>query len=99
MNNLYGQFQSDIQGAANNMMTQLLCAEKGIDYNQLMQQAQQAHVNGILQAEQQRQVNNLIKSHYQGIVVLSFLKLKICLFRNLHRTCSCLWLLCLGCNQ
>ncbi|MDA1616366.1 hypothetical protein PDK03_07115 [Bacillus cereus group sp. TH204-1LC] len=66
MNNLYGQFQSDVQGAANNMMTQLLCAEKGIDYNQLMQQAQMAHVNGILQAEQQRQMANLVKRHYQG---------------------------------
>lgn len=66
MNNLYGQFQSDVQGAANNMMTQLLCAEKGIDYNQLMQQAQMAHVNGILQAEQQRQMQNLVKRHYQG---------------------------------
>ncbi len=66
MNNLYGQFQSDVQGAANNMMTQILCAEKGIDYNQLMQQAQLAHVNGILQAEQQRQMQNLVKRHYQG---------------------------------
>lgn len=66
MNNLYTQYQSDVTGAANNMMTQLICAEKGIDYNQLMYSAQQVHLNGILQAEQQRQMANLVKRHYQG---------------------------------
>lgn len=66
MNNVYGQFQSDVSSVANNMMTQLICSEKGIDYNQLMQQAQQAHLQGILQAEQQRQIESAIKRHYTG---------------------------------
>jgi hypothetical protein len=66
MNNLYNQYQTDVTGAANNMMTQLICAEKGIDYNQLMYAAQQSHLNGIMQAEQQRQMQNLVKRHYQG---------------------------------
>lgn len=66
MQNLYTQFQSDVSGQANNMMTQLICAEKGIDYNQLMYAAQQSQLNSIMQAEQQRQMNNLVKRHYQG---------------------------------
>lgn len=74
MNNFQNGFQSDITNTANNMMTQMMCAEKGIDYNQLMQQAQQAHINSILQAEQQRQINNLVKRHYQGSGFLSKVK-------------------------
>lgn len=66
MNNLYNQYQADVTGAANNMMTRMLCAEKGIDYDQLMVAAQQQHLNGIMHAEQQRQMQNLVKRHYQG---------------------------------
>lgn len=66
MNNVYNQFQSDVSSVANNMMTQLICQEKGIDYNQLMQQAQNAHLQGIMQAEQQRMMEAAIKRHYTG---------------------------------
>lgn len=66
MNNLYGQMQQDIASTANNLMTQMLCAEKGIDHNQLMQSAQQIHLQSILQAEQNRQIAQVVKRHYQG---------------------------------
>ncbi|MEX3713523.1 hypothetical protein ABFV99_14060 [Cytobacillus horneckiae] len=66
MNNFQTGFQGDVINTANNMMTQMMCAEKGIDYNQLIHQAQQSHINNILHAEQQRQINNLVKRHYQG---------------------------------
>lgn len=64
--NLYNQFQSDVTSVANNMMTQLVCAEKGIDYNLLMQTAQQAHLQGIVQQEQTRAMEQALKRHYQG---------------------------------
>ncbi|MEK1829107.1 hypothetical protein AAAC51_08110 [Priestia megaterium] len=66
MNTLYQQMQQDVMGTANNMMTQMVCQEKGIDYNQLMYQAQQQHLNNIMQAEQQRQMMQVVKRHYQG---------------------------------
>lgn len=66
MNNLYGQMQQDIASTANNLMTQMLCTEKGIDYTQLMQTAQQAHLQSIMQAEQNRQIAQVVKRHYQG---------------------------------
>ncbi|MES9681854.1 hypothetical protein ABWK22_02815 [Gottfriedia acidiceleris] len=66
MSNLFNQYQQDVMGTANTMMTQLLCAEKGIDFNQVVQAAQQQHAQSILMAEQQRQMNNLIKRHYQN---------------------------------
>lgn len=66
LSNVYNQFQSDVSSIANNMMTQLVCAEKGIDYNQLMQSAHQAHLQGILQKEQERQLQAAIKRHYNG---------------------------------
>lgn len=64
MTNNMNQFQNDVANAANGMMTQLLCAEKGIDYNALMAQAQQTQLNNILMAEQQRQMNQLVQRHY-----------------------------------
>jgi len=58
--------QQDIAVTANNLMTQMICTEKGIDHNQLMQSAQQIHLQGILQAEQNRQIAQVVKRHYQG---------------------------------
>lgn len=66
MNKSFNQFQQDVSGTASNLMTQMLCAERGLDYNQLQYMAQQSHLNGILQAEQQRQMNQVINRHYQG---------------------------------
>ena len=66
MSKFNAQLQNDIAGAASGMMTQMLCAERGIDYNNLLQAAQQTHMQGILQAEQQRQMQTLVKRHYQG---------------------------------
>lgn len=58
------QFQNDVQMMANNLMTQAMCAEKGIDYNQLMQTAQMAHLQGILQQEEQRRIMKVVANHY-----------------------------------
>lgn len=63
---MMNQFQQDVTNLANGMVTQMLCMEKGIDYNQLMLLAQQQHINNIMAMEQQRQINNVIKRHYQG---------------------------------
>lgn len=65
-NTTYARMQADAMNMANNMMTQMVCAEKGIDYNQLMFQAQQMQINNIVAQEQNRQLNQLIKKHYQG---------------------------------
>ena len=66
MNNLHAQFQNNVNTQANNLMTQMLCAEKGIDYNQLMQMAQQQHLQGIMQQEQMRAMEKAVARHYQG---------------------------------
>lgn len=64
MANIQEQFLNNVNGIANNMMTQMVCEEKGIDYNQLMQQAQQAHLQNILQQEQAKQFEQVIARHY-----------------------------------
>lgn len=63
-NNTMNQFQNDVQMMANNLMTQAMCAEKGIDYAQLMQTAQMAHLQGILQQEEQRRIMQVVANHY-----------------------------------
>lgn len=65
-NNIYNQFQQNVAGMANTMMTQIACAEKGIDYNAFMQNAQQAHLQSIMQQEQARVMENMVKRHYGG---------------------------------
>ena len=60
----FAKFQSDIQNMANNIMTQAICAEKGINYNQLLQAAQAAQLQAILQQDEQRRVNQVIANHY-----------------------------------
>lgn len=64
-NNFYTQMQMDVMNTANHMVVQQLCAEKGIDYNQMLMKAQQEHLNKILMAEQQRQMEKIVKRHYQ----------------------------------
>ena len=64
-NNFYTQMQMDVMNTANNMVVQQLCAEKGIDYNQMLMQAQQEHMQRILMLEQQRQMEKIVKRHYQ----------------------------------
>ncbi|MFE4029196.1 hypothetical protein ACFX4N_23865 [Priestia sp. YIM B13551] len=76
MNNLYQQMQQDIANTANNLMTQMICADKGIDINQLYANAQQAHLQSIMQAEQQRQMNQAVKRYYQGNSGSFFSKLR-----------------------
>lgn len=58
------RFQNDVQGMANAMITQAYCAEKGIDYNQIILQAQAAQVQQIMQQEQMRQTQQVIANHY-----------------------------------
>lgn len=65
-NTVYGQMQMDVMNTANNMVIQQVCAEKGIDYNQLMMCAQQQHINGIMAQAQQRMIMKEVKRHYQG---------------------------------
>lgn len=57
---------NDVNNLANNMITQMVCAEKGIDFNQVVEMAQNQLVNNILEQERQRQINALINNHYQG---------------------------------
>lgn len=66
MSNVYQQYQSDVTGVANNLITQMVCADKGIDYNQLMATAQQAHLQNIMVQEQQRQFDLAVKRYYNG---------------------------------
>lgn len=66
MSKVFNQFQNDVSGTASAIVTQMICAERGINYADVQAMAQQAHVNGILQAEQQRQMNQVINRHYQG---------------------------------
>lgn len=63
-NNTFMKFQADVQSMANTMVTQAMCAEKGIDYNQLMQAAQMAHLQGILQQEEQKRIMKVVANHY-----------------------------------
>lgn len=63
-NNTFMKFQADVQNMASTMMTQAMCAEKGIDYNQLMQSAQVAHLQSILQQEEQRRMMKIVANHY-----------------------------------
>ena len=56
----------DVMNTANNMVIQQVCAEKGIDYNQLMFHAQQQHINNIMVGAQQRMIMKEVKRHYQG---------------------------------
>lgn len=65
-NTVYGQMQMDVMNTANNMVIQQVCAEKGIDYAQLMAQAQQQHINNIMMSAQQRMIMKEVKRHYQG---------------------------------
>ena len=65
-NNFYTQMQMDVMNTANNIVIQQMCAEKGIEYNQMLMQAQQEHLNKILMAEQQRQMEKIVKRHYQS---------------------------------
>lgn len=64
-NNFYTQMQMDVMNTANNMVIQQLCAERGVDYNQMLAKAQKEHMNKILLAEQQRQMEKIVKRHYQ----------------------------------
>lgn len=76
MNQYQTRYQTDLAGVANNMMTQMICKEKGIDYTQLMMMAQQQHISNIVASEQQRQLDNIIKRHYQGNSGSFFAKLR-----------------------
>ena len=76
MNHYYNQMADDINAVANTMVTQMICAEKGIDYNQLMQTAQQAHINNLIEQERQKQIHQLMRNHYQGRDNTFFGKLK-----------------------
>ncbi|UOE58109.1 hypothetical protein [Cytobacillus oceanisediminis] len=64
MSKAYNQFQNDVTNTASQLMTQLMCAERGIDYNTLLTSAHQAHLQGILAQEQARQVNQIVSRHY-----------------------------------
>ena len=58
------RLQSDVQTMANNMMTQAICAEKGINYNQLLQTAQVAQLQNILHQDEQRKIAQVVANHY-----------------------------------
>ena len=65
-NTVYGQMQMDVMNTANNMVIQQVCADKGIDYNQVMYHAQQQHLNNIMMNAQHRMMMKEVKRHYQG---------------------------------
>lgn len=60
------KFQQEAFAQANNMITKMLCEEKGIDYNSLMQQAQVSQFEAILEQQELRQIDATVRAHYQG---------------------------------
>jgi hypothetical protein len=72
--NHYARYQNDVANTASQLVTQALCAERGLDYNQVMQAAQQAHINGIFQQEQMRQFSQMLTRHYGGNTFFGKLK-------------------------
>lgn len=60
----YQKFQQDALVTANNMATQLYCQDRGIDYNLLLVQAQQAQYQNIMQMEQMRVMQQAMNRYY-----------------------------------
>lgn len=74
MNNHYQRYQNDVANTATQLVAQAVCVEKGLDYNQVLQTAQQAHINGILQQEQARQFQQVLTRYYGGNTFFGRLK-------------------------
>jgi hypothetical protein len=74
MINHYERYQKDVANTASQLVTQAVCAERGLDYNQVLHAAQQSHINGIWQQEQNRQFNQLLTRHYGGNTFFGKLK-------------------------
>lgn len=74
MNNHFVRYQNDVNNTASNLVTQMVCAERGLDYNQVVRMAEQAHINGIFQQEQRSQFNQMLNRHYGGGGIVSKIK-------------------------